>query len=272
MSQSKSTKTNELKENKFENLKKLDSLFVLFIIVGAWIFGQIILKDPRLILFFEKIGNIPDLLSLFPIFSSSLLIATWFLYRGKSVKSLNDIILFFSVSYALYLFLFDNQEYEKLNNIKEVVSNLPLFLAKIAILNCSVAKTIITLFEFIIEWAKENSEKKITLQEKQNAEDNKASSSFDKDGKVENFEFNYKYEKTQGNKIEHEEISIMKFESNLQKDSNSSVKKPSKDDQNSINQIKTNPIKDKLITSLIILSLIILAFPFLYNIFIHFHR
>ncbi|HDY7415522.1 TPA: hypothetical protein RRF17_005487, partial [Klebsiella pneumoniae] len=95
----------------------------------------------------------------------------------------------------------------------------------IAILNCSVAKTIITLFEFIIEWAKENSEKKITLQEKQNAEDNKASSSFDKDGKVENFEFNYKYEKTQGNKIEHEEISIMKFESNLQKDSNSSVKK-----------------------------------------------
>ncbi|EML0564588.1 hypothetical protein RFG85_002556 [Klebsiella aerogenes] len=95
MSQSKSTKTNELKENKFENLKKLDSLFVLFIIVGAWIFGQIILKDPRLILFFEKIGNIPDLLSLFPIFSSSLLIATWFLYRGKSVKSLNDIILFF---------------------------------------------------------------------------------------------------------------------------------------------------------------------------------
>lgn len=110
------------------------------------------------------------------------------------------------------------------------------------------------------------------MQEKQNAEDNKASSSFDKDGKVENFEFNYKYEKTQGNKIEHEEISIMKFESNLQKDSNSSVKKPSKDDQNSINQIKTNPIKDKLITSLIILSLIILAFPFLYNIFIHFHR
>lgn len=161
MSQSKSTKTNELKENKFENLKKLDSLFVLFIIVGAWIFGQIILKDPRLILFFEKIGNIPDLLSLFPIFSSSLLIATWFLYRGKSVKSLNDIILFFSVSYALYLFLFDNQEYEKLNNIKEVVSNLPLFLAKIAILNCSVAKTIITLFEFIIEWAKENSENRL---------------------------------------------------------------------------------------------------------------
>lgn len=29
MSQSKSTKTNELKENKFENLKKLDSLFAL---------------------------------------------------------------------------------------------------------------------------------------------------------------------------------------------------------------------------------------------------
>ena len=61
MSQNKSTKTNELKKNKFENLKKLDSIFVLFIIVGAWIFVQIILKDTRLLVFFEKSGNIQDI-------------------------------------------------------------------------------------------------------------------------------------------------------------------------------------------------------------------
>ncbi|MGG6137308.1 hypothetical protein ACQV2E_15745 [Pantoea allii] len=272
MCQNKSAKPNKVKKNSLGIFTKFDPIFLLFIVVAAWIFSQIILKDPRLISLFDKIGNIPDLLTLFPLFSSSLLIATWFLYRGKSVKSLNDIILFFSVSYALYLFLFDNKEFEKLNNLKDVVSNLFLFSAKIAILNCSIAKTIITLFEFIIERNKENVDRRVLLEEKQKTDDNKASSTTNKNGKEEKLEFNYKFEKSQGNKIEYEEVSILKYESILEKDSNLSVATPNTTNPNPPAELKATSSKKKLVVSLILISLTFFALPFLYSLFIHFHH
>ncbi|NIG81773.1 hypothetical protein F3J34_50545 [Klebsiella sp. Ap-873] len=274
MSKRKRTTSNEAKESKFSNLKKLDFIFVFLIIASTWFFGQFFLNNPYLISLFKNIETIPDLLSLCPIFSSSLMISAWFIYRGKSVKSLNDVILFFSASYVLYLFLFENNEYQKLNNIETVINDQLLFFSKIAIIICTIAKTFITLFEFVIDWTKENSEKTNALQQNQYNEEGEGISPLEECGKNERFEFNYKYEKTEENKIEHEELSILKYEQYLPKDSEASVKKYSNDGHKSPKTVKQKSLKfkNKFLFSLFSLSLFLLAAPFIYSLFIHFFR
>ncbi|WP_147198901.1 hypothetical protein [Pantoea sp. CCBC3-3-1] len=272
MNKTKNNISNENVEKKLINSKALyvlDLVFVLLIVACTWFFGQLILKNSYLVNLFKALENIPELLSLFPIFSSSLMIAAWFIYRGKSIKSLNDFILFFSVSYALYLFLFNNTEYQKLNNLKAVVNESNLFFAKIVILDCTIAKTLITLFEFVIEWVKENSEKELIMHKNEHSKNENIPSKEDNDGKHERFQFNYKYHKSDGNKLEHEEVSVMKFEKHGQKESESSSREKNGDNNKPISSVRKKPFKKKFLISLFSLSLLLLASPFAYSLFTH---
>jgi len=279
MNKTKNVTSNEAKKWNFSSLKKLDLIFVFLIILSTWFFGQILLKNKTLVSFFKNFESTPDILSICPIVSSSLMIAAWFLYRGKSVKSLNDIILFFSASYALYLFLLDNNEYKRLNDIEAVVNDTSLFFSKIGILTCTLAKTFITLFEFVIDWTKENSERKNLLKQEQHYKDDKSPEESEEEIKNERFELNYKYKKSEGNKFEHEEFSIMKFEKKLKKDiesgssNNSEVnQEPVETTVGTVEPLSKNSSKNTFLLILILFSLILLSTPFIYTIFIRFYH
>lgn len=272
MNKTKNVTSNEAKKWEFSSLKKLDYTFIFIIILSTWFFGEVLLKNKALVSFFKNFESTPDILSICPIVSSSLMIAAWFLYRGKSVKSLNDIILFFSASYALYLFLLDNNEYKRLNDIEAVVNDTSLFFSKIGILTCTLAKTFITLFEFVIDWTKENSERKKLLKKEQHSKDDKASEKSEGEIKNESFELNYKYKKSEGSKFEHEEFSIMKFEKNLKEDIESEASNNSEVKQEPVEPLSKNSSKYTFLLILILFSLILLSAPFIHTILIRFYR
>lgn len=81
----------------------------------------------------------------------AVIIVFWYLNRGKSVKAINDFVLFLngaSVSYNLLITSVDS----KINSETSTI-----FIVLIAM--CSIAKAIIILFEFV----KERIEETITL-------------------------------------------------------------------------------------------------------------
>ena len=110
---------------------------------------------------------IPDYISILPIIAGGLFIALWYIYRGKSVKSLNDAILFASASYALYLFLFDYEFYKSFTDLQYIAEHLYQIGIKVLILISTVGKTLITIVEFINDRHKEN---QVIKQKKLNAE------------------------------------------------------------------------------------------------------
>lgn len=275
MNKTKNVTSDEAKKWNFSSLKKLDFTFVFLIILSTWFFGQILLKNKNLVSFFKNFESTPDILSICPLVSSSLMIAAWFLYRGKSVKSLNDIILFFSASYALYLFILDNNEYKRLNDIEAVVNDTSLFFSKIGILTCTLAKTFITLFEFVIDWTKENLEREKLLKKEQHYKEDKEPEKLEGEIKNESFELNYKYNKSEGNNFEQEEFSIIKFEKKAKKDIESDSSKNSEVNQEPVEPVEPlskNSSKNTFLLILILFSLILLSTPFIYTIFIRFYR
>ncbi|EHM42815.1 hypothetical protein [Hafnia alvei] len=98
----------------------------------------------------------PDYISILPVIAGGLFIALWYIYRGKSVKSLNDAILFASASYALYLFLFDYEFYKSFTDLQYIADHPYQISIKVLLLISTVGKTLITIVEFINDRHKEN--------------------------------------------------------------------------------------------------------------------
>ncbi|WP_394564600.1 hypothetical protein C1N58_03735 [Pantoea sp. SGAir0180] len=96
----------------------------------------------------EKYIDLPNLVSASPALAGGLLIALWFVIRGKSIKNLNDFILFFFASYAIYLFIYDYQTSQELNKIEYIAENKTHLVIRVVLLVSSLAKTMITFIEF----------------------------------------------------------------------------------------------------------------------------
>lgn len=99
---------------------------------------------------------IPDYISILPVIAGGLFIALWYIYRGKSVKSLNDAILFASASYALYLFLYDYEFYKSFTDLQYIADHIYQIGIKVLLLISTVGKTLITIVEFINDRYKES--------------------------------------------------------------------------------------------------------------------
>lgn len=110
---------------------------------------------------------IPDYISILPVIAGGLFIALWYIYRGKSVKSLNDAILFASASYALYLFLYDYEFYKSFTDLQYIADHIYQIVIKVLLLISTVGKTLITIVEFINDRYKES---QVIKQKKLNSE------------------------------------------------------------------------------------------------------
>lgn len=82
---------------------------------------------------------------------SSGLITTWFCLKGKSVKALNDFLLFLSAAIAAYYYLFDYEKYEIYRNHSILCKNLGYLCWQTLLINCSFAKAFIAAAEFYQE-------------------------------------------------------------------------------------------------------------------------
>jgi len=97
------------------------------------------------------LSNLPDIISAMPALSGGIIITLWYIYRGKSVKSLNDFFLFSSASYGLYLLIFDYASYLQSTNIQDFATNINHLFFKICLLVSTLAKALITFIDCLNE-------------------------------------------------------------------------------------------------------------------------
>jgi len=147
------------KEKKWKKIIK-NILFFIACVVALSITTFYLIKNADHYLKPLSTNIIPDSISILPVIAGGLFIALWYIYRGKSVKSLNDAILFASASYALYLFLFDYEFYKSFTDLQYIADHLYQIGLKVLILISTVGKTLITIVEFINDRHKENHVKK----------------------------------------------------------------------------------------------------------------
>lgn len=115
------------------------------------------------------LDNMPDIISAMPALSGGIIITLWYIYRGKSVKSLNDFFLFSSASYGLYLLIFDYASYLQSTNIQDFATNINHLFFKICLLVSTLAKALITFIEFLNESHRETKLKHEKINTKENS-------------------------------------------------------------------------------------------------------
>lgn len=87
------------------------------------------------------------------ILVTSVMIGAWFYWKGKSVKALNDLLLFLSAAIASYYYFFDFNKYETIKEHSFLCSNIGYLCWQLLLVNCSFAKAWISLIEFFQERA-----------------------------------------------------------------------------------------------------------------------
>ncbi|PIF20837.1 MULTISPECIES: hypothetical protein [Pantoea] len=301
MSKEKNTATSiEPSKNEIKPRLPYDLILLFLILSGGWLFGEMMIKNPKFISLSESFKNLPDYISILPAFSGGLFITALFLYRGKSIKSLNDCVLFSTSAYALYLFLFDTSLYDKTKNITEVLVDPLLFYSKISILICTIGKTIITFSEFITEWTKEDAEsrKKKDIKNEDNQrnipikiidqttagllekktvispimlEGNPvtpiiALDSFPKN-ELDNLSFDYAIEHSKDGMVLHEKISVSLSNKKNKSISGESITSHSNKYgkvNNILSILYVPPSKKSIIVSLVTIAILLSASPFIY--------
>lgn len=155
-------KSNNDKNNESRKFKKIlkNSFFFLFFIIPISITTYLIIRNIDNLLVPKTSYVPPDYISILPVFSGGIFIALWYIYRGKSVKSLNDVILFASASYALYLFLFDYEYYKNSTELQYIADHIIQLSLKVLLLISTVGKSLITAIEFSNDRYKEDFIKK----------------------------------------------------------------------------------------------------------------
>ncbi|ECF4923424.1 hypothetical protein FLP35_01790 [Salmonella enterica subsp. arizonae] len=150
-------------------LKKLFFEIILFLIlltvittsikflVDRFEIDQFSLNKPSITIYKEDILLISSLIG-------GLFISIFFKKVGKSIKSLNDCVLFFSAAVVLYK-TYDQNPNDLMTLIEKAIEIHTLALFKAMILLCSFAKFFISAFEFYSEKLAEFNKKNDTKDE-----------------------------------------------------------------------------------------------------------
>lgn len=141
------------------------SLLVLFLLLINVIIKFLIDKfDPKILNFTSSmiIINKEDILFTC-LFLGGVLISIFFKKIGKSIKSLNDCVLFFSASIVVYK-TYEQNSNDLITLIEKAIDIHTLALFKSLILLCSFAKFFISAMEFYLE-------KKIEFNKKHNTKE-----------------------------------------------------------------------------------------------------
>jgi len=90
-----------------------------------------------------------------PIISSfvigSIMISAWFYLKGKSIKALNDTILFSTSAVVAYFYIFNNVTFNKYHDPNMLCQNVFYLSWQFLILICSFSKAEIAFIEFLQE-------------------------------------------------------------------------------------------------------------------------
>lgn len=86
-----------------------------------------------------------------PIFSASLIMSFWYFMKGKSIKALNDFLLFISAAIGSYYFMLDHEAYLKFHESSILCKNINYMCWQLMLLICSFTKAFIALIEFFQE-------------------------------------------------------------------------------------------------------------------------
>ncbi|AOR59342.1 hypothetical protein [Pectobacterium parmentieri] len=139
------------------NLKKAlvsDILLLIFtVIVCVLIFGFILklLIQSDLSNGTRECNIKNNWVSMSCIILASLAMSYWYYLKGKSIKALNDLLLFFSAAVASYFYIMDHETYLEYHDNSMLCKNMTYMGWQIFILTCSFSKAFIASIEFIQE-------------------------------------------------------------------------------------------------------------------------
>lgn len=163
-----------LKEKILQKITRPIGLIFLVPVISTIVYTtfNVIAEIPRYAEKYNKdqvLDNMPDIISAMPALSGGIIITLWYIYRGKSVKSLNDFFLFSSASYGLYLLIFDYASYLQSTNIQDFATNINHLFFKICLLVSTLAKALITFIECLNESHRETKLKHEKINTKENS-------------------------------------------------------------------------------------------------------
>ena len=163
-----------LKEKILQKITRPIGLIFLVPVISTIVYTtfNVIAEIPRYAEKYNKdqvLDNMPDIISAMPALPGGIIITLWYIYRGKSVKSLNDFFLFSSASYGLYLLIFDYASYLQSTNIQDFATNINHLFFKICLLVSTLAKALITFIECLNESHRETKLKHEKINTKENS-------------------------------------------------------------------------------------------------------
>ncbi|MDY4377396.1 hypothetical protein SOV92_06005 [Pectobacterium brasiliense] len=85
------------------------------------------------------------------IIVSSLTMSLWYHLKGKSIKALNDCLLFISAAIASYYYIMDHKTYLEYHDNSMLCKNMIYMGFQLFLLTCSFSKAFISFIEFFQE-------------------------------------------------------------------------------------------------------------------------